>query len=112
MLIEQGLDIEKLVNLQQAVVGQLSDQVDDIVLRGRILAQQCQQRLPDGSRRVFAVTTPDKLVARRVQAMLTAGDRIGQHIPNAVARGLSSDLNVAAQARIKLGNPKPIGTEQ
>jgi hypothetical protein len=86
---------------------QLPEQADDLVLRGRVIAEALGGAVPDLLHRALAVEQPDHVVRDRIEAVHLVGDAVLQHVPQLAAVVVAVDARVGAQPRPQLRHPVP-----
>jgi hypothetical protein len=91
---------------------QLSEQLDHLVLRHRVVAELRECPVPDRLDGVLAVHQPDHEVRRRGEAVEALGSKILEHVPGLAAVLVTVDLRVGTQQRRQLRDPVPGRAEE
>ena len=109
---EQLGGVGRDVALQDVGRVQLSEQLDHLVLRHRVVAELREGAVPDRLDGVLAVHQPDHEVRRRGEAVEALGGEILEHVPGLAAVLVTVDLRVGAQQRRQLRDPVPGRAEE
>ena len=104
---DQGLRIRCRFVSKNALLIEMDQQLNHIVLSRRVVAEPLQQVIPDFLDSVQAVAAPDKLVGLLTRAMLLSRGFIDEDMPVAAAIMHLPHFNFAPEARAPASNAIP-----